>query len=75
MVKAKFRCNCITDYGTQKQAVFSAVWDNGSGENKDFTDATPYGELKININSDRAASNYFQPNKNYYLLFEEAPNQ
>jgi hypothetical protein len=71
-VKAKFRCNAVTDYGGQKQAQMSAVYST-VGENKDFTDATPYGELKINIQSDRPASEYFKPGKYYYLAFEEAP--
>jgi hypothetical protein len=70
-VKAKFRCNAITDYGGQKQAQMSAVYSD-KGENADFAKATPYGELKINIDSEMPASNYFKPGKSYYLHFEEA---
>ena len=69
-VKAKFRCNCVTDYGGQKQATLSAVYSN-EGENADFAKATPYGELKINIDSEVPASDFFQPQKYYYLTFDE----
>ncbi len=72
-VKAKFKCNCVTDYGTQKQAVFSAVYSQDSEENSDFTNVTPYGELKININSEAPASGFFKPSENYYLTFSNAP--
>lgn len=69
-VKAKFRCNSVTDFGGQKQAVMSAVYSQ-TGENADFAKATPYGELKINIDSEVPASDYFKPTKEYYLTFEE----
>ena len=74
-VRAKFRCINIVDYGNQKQANLSAVYDNGTGENADFTKATPYGELKINIDSSLPAGSFFTPNKEYYLTFEEAPEK
>lgn len=48
---------------------------SNEGENKDFTDITPYGELKINIQSDAPAGNFFEPNKHYYLTFEAAPEK
>lgn len=69
-MKAKFRCNSITDFGTHKQVNFSAV-HSAQGENVDFAKATPYGELKMNIDSDAPASNFFIPANDYYLVFEE----
>ena len=70
-VKAKFKCQSITDFGGQKQASMSAVYSQ-TGENADFAKATPYGELKINIDAEVPASDYFKPGKEYYLTFEEA---
>lgn len=71
MVKAKFRCMSVTDFGYNKQAKFSAVYST-TGENADFAKATPSGDLSINIDSGVPASNYFQPGKEYYLTFEVA---
>jgi len=70
-VKAKFRCNSVTDFGGQKQAVMSAVYSQ-TGENADFAKATPYGELKINIDAELPASDFFKPGKEYFLTFEKA---
>jgi len=70
-VKAKFRCNSVTDFGGQKQAKLSAVYSQ-TGENADFAKATPYGELTINIDAELPASNLFKPRVDYYLTFEEA---
>lgn len=70
-VRAKFKCNSVTDFGNQKQISFNAVYGT-SGENASFTKYTPYGELKINIDSDAPAADFFKPQKEYYLNFEEA---
>ena len=69
-VKAKFRCASVTDFGSNKQAQMSAVY-GASGENADFAKATPYGELKINIDSEVPASDFFKPGEEYYLTFEK----
>ena len=73
-VVAKFRCRSITDFGTQKQAQFDAVYSS-EGENADFAKATPYGDLKINIDSGVPASDFFKPGEEYYLTFEKAQKQ
>ena len=78
-VKAKFRCNSIvdTDYGNgygNRNIQFLAVYGK-EGENADYSKATPSGELKIQIDKGTAAYDHFQPNKEYYLTFEEAPAQ
>ena len=70
-VKAKFRCNSVTDFGGQKQALMSAVYSQ-TGENADFAKATPSGELKMSIDAEVPASNFFAPGKEYYLTFEAA---
>lgn len=69
-VKAKFRCQSVTEFPNQKQVHLSAIYGT-TGENADFTKVTPWGELKINIESDAPAGNYFTPGKDYYLNFEE----
>jgi len=68
-VRAKFHCNQITilEYGG-KQAVLNAIYSD-KGENKDFAEATPNGELKIQINNNTPAVDFFVPGKNYYLEF------
>lgn len=67
-MRAKFRCNAVTDFGTQKQAQLNAVYGK-EGENADFAKATPFGDLKINIDAGVPASNFFTPGKEYYLDF------
>lgn len=70
-VRAKFKCNSVTDFGYGKQATFNAICGS-EGENADFTNATPAGELKISISKDVPASDFFEPQKDYYLTFEKA---
>lgn len=70
-VRAKFKCLSITDFGGQKQANLIAVYGK-EGENADFAKATPNGNLTIGIDSGVPASQFFEPQKEYYLLFEEA---
>lgn len=43
------------------------------GENKDFTTATPSGECWMNISPGMPAADFFQPGKQYYVTFTEAP--
>lgn len=71
MLKAKFHCNSITDNGYGKSANLTAVYGQ-AGENADFAKATPSGTLNINIDNEVPASNFFKPQKDYYLYFEEA---
>jgi hypothetical protein len=74
MVRAKFRCNSITEYDYQTSAKLNAVHSN-EGENKDFTKATPNGSLDISIDKDVPASTFFKVGKLYYLDFSEAPEK
>lgn len=68
-VRAKFRCNSITDFGGQKQAQLSAIYGT-EGENADYAKATPSGQLSISIDSETPASEFFKPGGEYYLTFE-----
>lgn len=70
-IKAKFRCNSVTDNGYNKQAKLSAVYGT-EGENADYSKATPSGQLEISIDKETKAAEFFQPQKDYYLTFEEA---
>ncbi len=74
-VKAKFTCNSIVDnpWGG-KTAHFNAVYGQ-EGENKDYADATPSGNLSLVISDGRPAAEYFQQGENYYLTIEKAPAQ
>lgn len=72
-VKAKFRCQSVTDFGHQKQVAMGAVYGK-EGENADFSKATPYAELKMNIDSETPAADFFKPQGEYYLTFEEVEN-
>jgi HKD family nuclease len=72
-IKAKFKCDSVTDFGDQKRADLSAV-TSGSEENKSFAKFTPSGNLSISIDSETEASNLFQPGKEYLLEFSESEN-
>jgi hypothetical protein len=69
-VKAKFKCNAVTDFGGNKQVMMSAVYSS-TGENADFANATPSGSLSMGIDANVPASNFFTPGKEYYLTFDE----
>ena len=69
-VRAKFNCTEVTDNGYNKMVKFSAV-SSESGENADFAKATLSGTLEIWIDSETPASEFFKPQKDYYLDFTE----
>ena len=71
-VKAKFRCNSITDFGFSKSVKFSAIYGK-EGENADFSKATPSGQIEMMIDNETKAADLFQPQKDYYLTFEAVP--
>ena len=71
LFRSKFKCNSVTDNGYNKSASFSAVYGK-EGENADYSKATPSGSLTISIDKETKASEFFTPQKDYYLVFEEA---
>jgi hypothetical protein len=71
-VRAKFSCNTITLDGYGKTVSLSAVYDK-EGENADFAKATPSGKIEMRIDGGVPASEFFNPQKRYYVYFEEAP--
>jgi hypothetical protein len=72
MIKAKFKCNSVTNYGHNKSAQLSAVYGK-EGENADFAKATPSGQITIAIDNDTPASDFIEPNQDYYVYFEKVP--
>lgn len=70
-VRAKFKCDSVTDYGHQKSVSLSAV-TTGSEENKSFAKYTPNGSMQISIDKETTAGNLFQAGKEYYIDFSEA---
>lgn len=75
-VVAKMRCN-ITEtakhqYGQTMKVRLGAVYGK-EGENKDFSAATPSGECWMQIDTGRAAAEFFEPGAEYYVTFTKAP--
>lgn len=74
-VRAKFQCNAVVPnpYQPEKTTTvyFNAVYGK-EGENADYSNATPSGQLSMGIDSNTKAATYFVQGKNYYLTFEEA---
>lgn len=69
-VRAKFRCNAITEKTMNgndicKEVQLNPVYGNGEA-NKEWSKYTPSGELKMTI-TNPAASDQFKVNKDYYL--------
>jgi hypothetical protein len=69
-MRAKFRCDSVTDFGGSKKAKLTAI-TNGSEENSDFNKYTPSAELEIHICNPNALD-YFKPDEEYYLNFSKA---
>lgn len=76
-VVAKMLCHATEalDFGNFKQnkVRLGAVYSN-TGENKDFSSATPSGECWMAISEGLPAAAFFKPGKSYYVRFEEAPD-
>ena len=70
-VRAKFKCHSIEENEWDKKAKLTAVVGN-DGENKDFNDATPSGNLEISIHGQVPAANFFEVGKEYYMDFTKA---
>jgi hypothetical protein len=72
-MRAKFKCDSITEYGYgNKEAKLSAVYEDGSQENNQFAEATPSGNLTINIDKNAVAKDFLVAGKDYYIDFKEA---
>ncbi len=70
-VRAKFTCSGVIDTGyNQVTAHFHAVYSE-DGDNKDFVEATPCGNVSICIDKEAPAASVFKQGKDYYLDFTE----
>lgn len=71
-VRAKFQVDAITTrQGGYKEIKLRAVCSS-TGENKDFADATPTGEMTMSISPNRPAGDVFKPGDQFYLDFTKA---
>jgi len=74
-IRAKFECESVTEFSYgNKEAKLRAV-HSGSQEDNQFAEATPMGELKIQIDKNAVAKDFLVPGKKYYLDFSEAPSE
>lgn len=73
-MRAKFRVNSVTFYGdhtnpdASRRYELSAIYDTTTEENRRFTKATPWGELKMTVDNPAAR---LEVGKVYYLDFTE----
>ena len=71
-VRAKMKCTSITKTGDAKkpqvQVKLGAVYSNDpESENRSFANATPSGELSVNIDAGRPAAESFELGCEYYI--------
>jgi len=71
LIKAKFVCNVVHDFGHNKTVELFPV-TSGSEENKSFNKYTPGGKLELSITEETPAYNFFQPGKEYLMDITEA---
>ncbi len=73
IVKAKFICESVKDFGVQKEVQCTAV-TRGSEENLSFHKYTPSGTLTMLVDNP-TTDGFFKPGKEFYVNFEEAPDE
>ncbi len=73
-IQAVFRCDSVVpaQWGYDAVAHLSAVADE-DGKYKSYTDATPSGQLTIQISKDVPAHKFFQQGRHYQLDFTKIP--
>lgn len=70
--RAKFRCDAVTRKVGRDVVELRAVTDTEApGEDSDFAEASPYGEISITIDNE-AARGWFEPGQKYYVEFRPA---
>jgi len=74
-MRAKFNCDSVTEYSYgNKEAKLSAVYgtnDKDNEENNQFAEATPSGNITIQVDKNAVAKDYLVPGKTYYVDFTE----
>jgi len=74
-VRAKFRCNNVDSEnvtGDSRNIQMEVVID-GSPENKEFSEYTPYGQFNIGIDKGAKALELFEEGREYYIDIIKAP--
>jgi hypothetical protein len=70
-MRAKFICDSVAKKrGDREEAELLAVTDS-MGEDSDFAEASPFGQLEITIDAEDA-QDWFEPGQKYYLDFTPA---
>lgn len=69
-LRAKFYCQDIKEDGLVKLSAVYGSDDKDNEENNQFSEATPYGELEMQVDNPNA-QDFFEIGKEYYLDFEE----
>lgn len=78
VARAKFRCSAVefqgkpTDENAPRIFTFAAVYDTSTEENKRFTKATPWGEIKMRVDNPAVT---FEVGTFYYLDFTPVPTE
>lgn len=67
-VRAKFRCESVTEFVGQKRITLRAVSADEIEENRRYHKYTPSGEINITIDNPPAAA-IFKPGESYYVDF------
>lgn len=76
-LKCKFHCNSIITDTYSEEAKLSAIYARNEAENKEdnqFSEATPSGNLNIQV-SNPDAKGFFKPGIEYYLKIEACPRE
>lgn len=75
MTRAKFRCDAVasnkTTAGVTHNITLRPV-TNGSDENKSFYQYTPAGSIELTVVT-QGVADMFEPGKEYFVDFTEAP--
>ncbi|HSH24305.1 MAG TPA: hypothetical protein VLA13_02030 [Massilibacterium sp.] len=70
-LRAKFHCQNISEDGL---VTLHAVYGNDESDNEEnnqFSEATPYGELEMQVDNPNAKG-FFEEGEEYYLDFQKA---
>jgi len=70
-VRAKFTCESVEQFTWGKVVKLRAIYGT-EGENKDFAEATPNGQMEVTINPGLPAYEFFAPGNDFYLDFTPA---
>ena len=73
IVRAKFRINSVTEFGSSNRRFNMSAIYGKDGENANFAKATPNGTLDIYVDGDTWAGQNWKIGDELYLNFEKVP--